>query len=324
MPILDMPIEELKSYRGISPLPDDFDDYWDRALAGLPEQGGSYEWKDAEFKSPVAECGHLFFKGKGGSRIHAKTLIPRNIDGPVPAVIHFHGYTSSSAPWTEYLPFAASGIAVFAMDCRGQGGLSEDLWKGAGPTLYGNIVRGLNGGSEELHYRSVFLDTVRLAGIVMSMENIDENKIGVYGVSQGGALSIACAALEPRISCLAPLYPFLSDYRRVWDMDLDERAYVGLRDYFRNFDPLHLREDEVFNKLGYIDISNLAGRIRGKVLFGATLMDDICPPSTQFAAYNRMECEKEMLVYKDFGHERIPDFIDQTYSFLVSALGNNR
>lgn len=321
MPQLDMPLEELKVYKGSSPVPDDFDAYWNKALAGIQAPEGSFEWMTGDFISPVADCRRLVFRGIGGSRVHVKTIFPLDVKGPIPALIHFHGYASSSNPWAEYLPFAASGIAVFAMDCRGQGGLSEDLWTHSGPTLYGNIVRGLDGGPEELHYRSVFLDTVQLARIIMSMENIDENRVGVYGGSQGGGLSIACAALEPRISCLAPLYPFLSDYRRVWDMDLDEKAYVGLRDYFRKFDPLHRREDEIFNKLGYIDISNLARRIRGKVFFGATLMDDICPPSTQFAAYNRMECEKEILIYKDYGHERIPDFIDQTYSFFISVLG---
>ena len=32
MPLIDMPLEELKKYQGISPKPDDFDEYWDRAI----------------------------------------------------------------------------------------------------------------------------------------------------------------------------------------------------------------------------------------------------------------------------------------------------
>ena len=61
------------------------------------------------------------------------------------------------------------------------------------------------------------------------------------------------------------------------------------------------REDEIFTKLGYIDIQHLASRIKGRVLWGIGLMDEICPPSTQFAAYNKISAPKDMLIYPDFG-----------------------
>lgn len=137
------------------------------------------------------------------------------------------------------------------------------------------------------------------------------------GGSQGGGLTLACAALEPRINRLAPVYPFLSDYKRVWDMDLDQRAYAELRDFFRRHDPRHEREDAIFDKLGYIDVSNLAPRIRGKVLMATGLLDEVCPPSTQYAAYNRIPGQKEHVLYPDFGHEGLPDFDDITFRFMM-------
>ena len=47
------------------------------------------------------------------------------------------------------------------------------------------------------------------------------------------------------------------------------------------------------------------------------LMDDICPPSTQYAAYNRLTCEKSHVLYPDFGHEYLPDFDDITFQFML-------
>ena len=32
MPVFEMPLDELKAYQGTNPRPDDFDQYWDRAL----------------------------------------------------------------------------------------------------------------------------------------------------------------------------------------------------------------------------------------------------------------------------------------------------
>lgn len=118
----------------------------------------------------------------------------------------------------------------------------------------------------------------------------------------------------------APMIPFLSDYKRVWDMDLDMNAYGELREYFRHFDPLHKREDEIFYRLGYIDIQNLASRIKGEILWGIGLMDNICPPSTQFSAYNRIRSKKEMLIYPDFGHETPPGLMDEVMLYFSKLL----
>ena len=137
----------------------------------------------------------------------------------------------------------------------------------------------------------------------MAMDCVDENRVGATGFSQGGALTLACGALEPRVRALASLGPFLSDYERVWEMDLDLDAYQELRDYFRHRDPLHRRHRDVFERLGYIDVQHLAPRIQGRTLMGTGLLDNICPPSTQFAAYNHMSCEKEHLVFPDYKHE---------------------
>jgi cephalosporin-C deacetylase len=203
-----------------------------------------------------------------------------------------------------------------ALDCRVQGGLSEDKGGVNGWTLRGHIVRGLDGPPEKLIYRQIFLDTAQLAKIVMNMPDVDENRVGATGGSQGGGLTLACASLEPRIKRAAPVFPFLTDYRRVWDIDQDKDAYAELREWFRRFDPEHKREDEVFTQLGYIDVQHLARRIKGAVLMGVGLMDTICPPSTQFAAYNKITAEKSLAIYPDFGHEDLPGHNDRIFQFM--------
>jgi cephalosporin-C deacetylase len=80
-------------------------------------------------------------------------------------------------------------------------------------------------------------------------------------------------------------------------MDLAAGAYEELKTFFRNFDPRHEREEEIWTRLGYIDNQHLAPRIRADVLMPVGLMDTICPPSTQFAAFNRIPGKKELLIY---------------------------
>ncbi len=316
MPLIDMPLEELKNYKGISPCPKDIDRYWDNAIKEMKSVDPCIELVPSSFKVPFSECFDLYFTGVKGARIHAKLLRPKNIQTPNPAVLMFHGYTGNCGDWQSKLSYAAMGYTVAALDCRGQGGQSEDAGGVKGNTFKGHIIRGLDDSPENLLFRHIFLDTAQLAGIVMDMPQVDETRVGALGGSQGGALTLACSSLESRIKKLAPVYPFLCDYKRVWEMDLLKHAYEELKDYFRKFDPLHKREGEIFETLGYIDIQNIAKRIKGDVMMGTGLMDEICPPSTQFAAYNKITSKKEIVIYPDFAHEGLPGFDDMIFQFM--------
>lgn len=318
MPLtFDFPLEKLKTYQGINPRPDDFDEFWQRGLAEMQAVDSDVDITPADFHVPFAECCEMYFTGVGGARVHAKLIRPLKAPSPHPAVLRFHGYSGNSGDWTGGLALAALGYTVASLDCRGQGGLSEDVGGVRGNTLCGHIVRGLDDDPDKMLFRQIFLDTAQLAKIVMAMPEVDAARVGATGDSQGGGLTLACASLVPEIKFAAPAYPFLSDYKRVWEMDQDKGAYAELRDYFRRFDPLHQREDDVFNQLGYIDVQHLAERIRAEVVMAMGLRDTTCPPSTQFAAYNKITSPKSLEIYPDFSHEDVPGWNDRVLRLMM-------
>ncbi len=313
----DLPLKELETYTGSSPKPKDFAAYWERALAELDQQSLDYELVPATFQTSLVDCYDLYFTGVGGARIHCKLAQPKQTDEAGPGIVMFHGYSCDSGDWVEKAMYAAHGTTVLAMDCRGQGGLSEDPLVVKGSTLRGHIIRGVEDPNpDHLYFRNVFLDTVQAARILMSMPHVDETRIGAHGASQGGALTVACAALEPRIKLALPVYPFLSDYRRAWEMDMNNTAYEEIAWYFRQLDPTHEREEAIFNRLGYIDIQNLADRIQAKVFWVTAMIDQVCPPSTQFAAYNKIQSEKQMVLYHEYGHEYLLNLPDKAFQFF--------
>ena len=73
----------------------------------------------------------------------------------------FHGYSGDAGDWVSKLGYAALGHTVAALDCRGQGGSSEDRGGVTGWTLRGHIIRGLDDAPEKLLYRQIFLDTAQ-------------------------------------------------------------------------------------------------------------------------------------------------------------------
>ena len=307
MPQLDMPLAELEKYMGRGPVPKDFDAFWDKAIAEMDSVEIEYTLEPAEFTAPGVKCDYLYFKGVGGAKVGCMFLRPENITGKIPGIAMFHGYSGDSGGWYHKLPYAYAGYAVLAMDVRGQMGKSEDNQVITGNTFRGHIIRGLaTHDPENLFFRNVYLDTAMTARVLMSMDFVDENRVGATGGSQGGALTITCAALEPRVKMNAAVFPFLSDYRRVWEMDLCKGAYDELSYYFRHLDPRHKNIDKMFETLAYIDVSNLAPRIKGESYMFLSLMDDICPPSTQFAIYNKIKAKKSCEIYPNHGHEGLP------------------
>jgi len=318
MPVLDLPLDQLKTYQGRNPRPADIEAFWDRGLAELDRNDPRVTITPSPDRFAGAETFDLTFTGLGGAQVYAKFARPVRREGKVPMLIRFHGYSMNSGDWFEHLAWVAQGYAVLAMDCRGQGGRSHDNLAVKGWTLNGHFVRGIDEDSpDRLYYRNVFLDCAQIARIALAMPEVDPARLCVYGGSQGGALAIACAALEPRVAKLVTVYPFLSDYRRVWEMDLCKDAYLELNYWFRRFDPTHARADAVFTRLGYVDIQWLAHRIKAKTLMFTGLMDPICPPSTQFAAYNKMTCPKEVVIYPDYAHEHLPGHLDRASQFFA-------
>ncbi len=320
MPVFELSLDELRTYQGRNPRPDDFDSFWSAALDELRDVVPEVHLEPVPHPTPIAECFDLTFTGVRDARVYAKYLRPRAVAEPHPGVVVFHGYSGSSPDWFELIPYVAQGYSVVALDCRGQGGRSEDPGGVKGTTLSGQIVRGLGDSPDKLAFRQIFLDGVQLTRLLMDRPEVDPTRVAVTGASQGGGLTLAVAALEPSVRLAAATYPFLTDYLRTWEMDLASDAYAELREYLRRFDPTHANVQDMFTTLGYIDVQHLAPRIQAKVLMTTGLMDTVCPPSTQFAAYNKIRSPKEIVIYPDYEHEPYPGRDDRILAFFAAEL----
>ncbi|MBO4897699.1 MAG: acetylxylan esterase [Clostridia bacterium] len=310
--------QNLLSQKGVNPKPEDFDVFWETSLKEAEKINTNVIIEPARFLSPVADCYDLYFTGTYNSRIHAKLLLPKERKQKCPALLHFHGLSGASEDWSFYLKYAAGGIVVAAMDCRGQNGLSNDNCPVSLNTYKGFLCRGITDEPSRMYYRNVYLDTVLLAKTVMGLDCVDENNVSVYGISQGGGLSLICASLVPNIKKAAVGFPFLCDFKKTHSMGLGGVAHEDIGVYFSYYDPLHENEDGLFNKLGYIDVQNFAERINAEVKWFVGMKDTACPPCSQMSAYNKIKSRKELLIYPEYGHDTMTGSNDIVYSFLIS------
>ena len=157
MPLIDMPLAQLRTFQGLNPCPKDIDEYWDRAIAEMEALGTDCTLVPADFQAPGAKCYDLYFTGVGGACVHAKLVKPTNYEGKRPAVLEFHGYSGNCGGFAGKLAYACAGFVVAALDARGQGGHSEDPIPVKGTTQNGHIIRGLSDPDpEKLYFRAYF------------------------------------------------------------------------------------------------------------------------------------------------------------------------
>lgn len=312
-------IKRFDDYHGLMACPADFDAFWEARIAEADMVPLAYELvPDERRRVPSCSCYDLWFTGMCEARLHARVLLPQREKPPV--VLQFHGYPGATRSWFEQASFVGMGCAVVALDCPGQGGLSQDVGGFNGTTVAGHLVAGLEGPRESLYYVRLHQDIRIMCNIVRVCGLFDLAHVFVNGASQGGGLGVACCALNPDlVQRAAILYPFLSDFAAVMQLQADLVAYEGLRYQARWLDPTGERQDEWLGKLAYVDSKNFAHLVQCEVLFGTGLDDTVCPPQTQCAVYNELSCPKQRLLYPGFGHEEIQAFDDQIIGFIGRA-----
>lgn len=319
--------EELLQYTGCSVKAADFDTFWKDAVAELESVERNVELTPASYQCHSADCFDLRFTGVGGARICAKYLRPKT-GGKHPCVLWFHGYSIRSAEWTMYLPYIAENMCVLALDCRGQGGDSQDICGIQTWAFSGEILRGIREGADHLTYRRIYLDALALAKIAETFPEIDKGRMASYGISQGGAISVACSALYGNMKATVCGSNFLSDFGRAVESDYANinscSPYKEIGEYLRRFDPNGSHLDETMTALSYIDCANFASMIKNPTLMCMTMKDRICPPASQFAVYNRLAGEKKAMIFYYHDHEDdLPGWYDAMMQFLNSVFAES-
>lgn len=320
MAFFDLPLAQLKDYQAGEVAPDDFDAFWASTLAEARKTPLEVKWEPNPFGLKFLDSYNVTFQGFAGQPIKAWMTLPKERGGKIPCVVEYIGYGGGRSFASEWLLWPNLGYAHFVMDTRGQGsewspGDTADFEGGSNPQVPGFMTRGILD-PKNYYYRRVFTDAVRAIEAAQSHAAVDPDRIAVTGGSQGGGISIAAASLAPQVKVLMPDVPFLCHYRRATEIS----ASYPYQEISKFLQTHRDKVEQVFANLAYFDGIHFAQRCRCEALYSVGLMDEVCPPSTVYAAYNRHQGPKQIRVWEYNHHEGGGTFHTQEKMKFLSAL----
>ena len=282
-------------------MPDDFVEFWEKALAAnrkidmLPELMLVPE----KCTSKVNVYSASFQSFRKGSRIYGTLCVPAKIEGTCPAILIVPGARSRSRK--GFYEEAEKGFVTYEVGIHGiptvlpDESLYTDLKNGS---LIDYWFAGIDD-KDNYFYKRVFLGCARAIDFLAELDFVDENHIVVTGGSQGGALTLTTAYLNPKVKCAAAFYPAMCDLTGYLHDQGNAWPYM-----FRN---KKLATPERLETVKYYDVVNFARRISVPVFFSFGYNDMVVCPTSVVGAYNSITSPKSRMVVPQSRHYTYPE-----------------
>lgn len=300
--------------------PADFDQFWNEGKEKLAKIAVEPKMELLPASStPKADVYHVSFQTVGSagpgsiSRIYGILAVPKasRPDQKFPALLRVPG--AGVRGYTGQISVAESGIITLEIGIHGipvtlPQGVYDDLRNGAlnRYMLYNMDDR------ENYYYRRVFLSVVRANDFLTSLPQYDGQNLGVIGGSQGGALAIVTAALDPRVKGLAASYPAMSDMA----------GFTANRagGWPRQFNDVKMRTKEKLETAAYYDVVNFARRLKVLGIYSWGFNDEVCPPTSIYSSYNTITAPKSLVLSLEMGHANSVEQTERLNSWIANLL----
>lgn len=298
--------------RPVSQLPDDFLIFWETTLANarqtplnptmtlLPERC-----------TETSNVYEVSFQTKAwGGRMFGILSVPK-AEGTYPALLRVPG--AGVRPYSGDTYLAPGKVIVLEVGIHGipvtmQQSVYDNLAAGA-LNGYWNFCRD---NRDQNYYNRVIVGALRAVDFICSLPQFNGKALGVTGSSQGGALSVITAALDSRVTFFGAVHPALCDHEAF----LKKRA-GGWPHYYYQAAPT----DKELKALRYYDTANFARCLKAIGWFSWGYNDEVCPPTSMYAAYNAVTAPKELHLYLETGHYWYQEQWEEWQDWLRKQLG---
>ena len=305
-----------------------FDSYWAAAKAQLAAVPINATLTEIPAKSSAKRKVYLvemqsIADGLTGDHVTIRGYYAEPTDGKKhPVLIHYQGYDSeyrpggdSTTPWcmnANWDTEESANWAEFILSNRGQSvnnrpasdrddGIQKDF-----VNTYGDWFAYQFGNKDSYYYRGAYMDCLRALDFMASRETSDMQNLFAEGGSQGGAFTVAAAALSDyQFKAIAPAITFMGDFPDYFEI-VSWPGYVAKNCQAEiNKNGGSMTDADMYAFLSYYDTKNLATSISCPIITSIGLQDNVCPPHTNLAPYNNAQtaaADKKVIFNAELQH----------------------
>jgi cephalosporin-C deacetylase-like acetyl esterase len=296
--------------------PADFDEFWTNVLAenNKLEMLPKLELVPEKCTQKVNVYLASFQNRRKGCRMYGTMCVPADLKPgekrpailivPGAGVRARNGYYSEAEKGLVTLELGINHISTV---------LDEEIYEQLRP-WYGREYPLCNIDDKEKYiYKGIYAGCARAVDFLAGLDFVDADCIGVMGGSQGGALSITTAVLNPKVKCIGALYPALADLTGY----LHGRG-GGWPHLFRNG---RMATPERIETTRYYDVANFARKLNVPVFYTYGFNDMTCCPTSTTAAYNVIpDVEKHCWIVPEIEHWTYPEQLKARTKWMIEHL----
>lgn len=291
------------------PPPSDFDAFWEAQIKQLSQIPLEPEMSPVTGASPALECFDVKIPCIDNVPVSGYFARPKNRKAKFhPAVLWVQGAGVTSSFLENAVKGAEQGFLSMDINAHGiTNGMPDEYYvQLANGSLHGYPARGRES-RETSYFRGMFLRVLRAIDFLASQPEWDGKTMIVLGHSQGGAQSIAAGALDRRVSMIGAGVPAMCDHtgmvvnRPVGWPKLVPQGDSGTPD------------QTVLKASRYYDMVNFAGRCKAPAILTVGFIDEACPPTTCYAAFNQLRGSKIIINEPLMGHLAPPHLVERLW-----------
>lgn len=276
--------------------PKDFMSFWQKQLDQLKKTPLSYTRERAEeYCTDKIVCDLIKLRVDNNHSVYAYLTYPRDAKpGKHPICIcpPGAGIKTIKEP-LRHRYYAENGFLRLEMEIHGlDPRLSEQAFKDISNAFgsKGNnyLENGLDN-RDNYYMRHVYMALIRAIDFMTSLPEWDGKNVAYQGGSQGGALSMVAAGLDNRVTQCVVNHPALADMA-----GYSEKGRTGGYPHFNRI-PGMLTPEKI-QVMAYYDVVNFARHISCPTYMTWGYNDNTCTPTTSYAVWNVLKCQKENLL----------------------------
>ena len=292
--------------------PADFDQFWGKALADARQHA-----LDPHMKLLPERCTETvnvyevsFVNTRPDSRIYGILCVPVK-PGKYPALLRVPG--AGARPYGGDIYTASQGAITLEIGIHGiTVTMPREFYQDLGGAALDGYWESNLDQPDKNFYKRVVTGAVRSVDYIASLPQWNGTDVGVTGSSQGGFLSLAVAALDKRITFLAPVHDAMCDY----EIALQKKA-CGWPHYFYNVEKPDMKKVEGAR---YYDGVNFAKRVTCPGWYSFGYNDEVVPPNSAYSVYNVVTAPKTLSVYQMTEHFWYQEQWDEWENWLLEQM----